>query len=63
MEELITRFAHIAEQIFPQLDNKSLANCREVAKSWQKFIDDRYGNSGNGILNHEGGVESKLNGF
>ena len=33
------RFLHISEQIFEQLDNKSLANCREVAKSWQECID------------------------
>ena len=58
MEELITRFAHIAEQIFQQLDDKSLTNCREVAKSWQKFIDDRYGNSGKGVLNCEGTQDS-----
>ena len=41
MEELIARFPQIAEQIFEQLDNKSLTNCREVAKSWQEFVDDR----------------------
>ena len=41
MEELIARFSHIAKQIFEQLDNKSLTNCREVAKSWKKFIDER----------------------
>ena len=33
------RFLHISEQIFEQLDNKSLAHCREVAKSWQECID------------------------
>ena len=35
------RFSHITEQILEQLDNKSLTNCREVAKYWQKVIDDR----------------------
>ena len=40
MEELIARFPHIAEQIFQQLNNKSLTNCQEVSKSWLKFIDD-----------------------
>ena len=39
MEDFIFRFPHIAEKIFEQLDNKSLANCREVTKSWQNFID------------------------
>ena len=41
MDCLIARFPHIAEQIFCQLDNKSLTKCREVTKSWQKFIDDK----------------------
>ena len=41
MEDLITRFQHISEQIFEQLDNKSLTNCREVSKSCQSFIDDK----------------------
>ena len=35
------RFSHIAEQIFAHLDNKSLSNCREIAKSWQECIDGR----------------------
>ena len=39
--DLIERFSHIAEQIFEHLDNKSLANCRGVAKTWQEFIDNR----------------------
>ena len=40
MEDFILRFPHIAEKIFEQLDDKSLTNCREVTKPWQKFIDD-----------------------
>ena len=35
------RFSLIGDQIFQQMDKKSLANCREVAKSWQKSIDNR----------------------
>ena len=35
------RFPHIAEQIFKQLDEKSLKNSREVAKLWQECIDER----------------------
>ena len=35
------RFAHISDQIFVHLDNKSLTNCREVSKAWQECIDDR----------------------
>ena len=41
MEVIISRFLHIAEQIFEQLDDKSLKNCREVAKSWHRSIDHR----------------------
>jgi hypothetical protein len=30
--------AHIAENIFDQLDGKTLANCEEVSPVWRKFI-------------------------
>ena len=41
MEDLFHVFPHIAEQIFQNLDNKSLTNCREVSQSWKQLIDDR----------------------
>ena len=41
MDIFCTRFLHIAENIFDQLDDKSLSNCREVAKQWQKCIDKK----------------------
>ena len=47
MEELLNplafkqKFCHITEQIFEQLDIKSISNCREVSKSWRKCIDDK----------------------
>ena len=41
MDNLILRFPHVVEQIFEQLDDKSLVKCREVEKSWKKFIDER----------------------
>ena len=41
MEELILIFPHIAQKIFENLGNESLALCREVAISWQDFIDDK----------------------
>ena len=41
MEVFITRISHIAENIFEQLDNNSLKNCREVTKLWQKYIDSK----------------------
>ena len=34
-------FPHITEQIFEKMNDKSLKNCREVAKSWQISIDNR----------------------
>jgi len=41
MTEIIERYPHVAEQIFKELDNKSLSKCREVAKSWKDLIDRR----------------------
>ena len=41
MEDLFIRFPHIAQQIFENLDNKSLTNCREVTRSWKQFIDNK----------------------
>ena len=35
------RFPHLAEQIFEELDNKSLTNSRVVGASWHNFIDAR----------------------
>ena len=35
------RFQHIPEQFFEELDFKSLANARLVARSWKQFIDAR----------------------
>jgi hypothetical protein len=32
--------AHIAENIFDQLDGKTLANCESVCESWQQFISN-----------------------
>ena len=41
MDNLILRFPQVVEQIFEQLDDKSLVECRKVEKLWQKFIDER----------------------
>ena len=41
MDVFIARIVHVAEQIFDQLDNESINNCREVAKSWKKCIDNK----------------------
>ena len=39
MEEVILRFPHLSENIFSSLDNKSLADCKEVSKSWYFYLD------------------------
>ena len=38
---VIVRFPGIAERIFNQLENSSIANCRKVDESWRNFIDDQ----------------------
>ena len=35
MDEIILRFPHLAEQIFSELDNKSVAKCRDTNRLWQ----------------------------
>ena len=40
MEVVLLRFPHIGYQIFEQLDNPFFTICREVSKSWEKFIDN-----------------------
>ena len=39
MEEAFLRFPHLSENIFESLDNKSLADCKEVSKSWYFYLD------------------------
>ena len=41
MEEVNLRFQHISEQIFGCLDNESFANCQEVCRSWNNFLDGK----------------------
>ena len=40
MEDLNLRFPHISWQIFANLSNKDLAQCREVSTSFCDFIDN-----------------------
>ena len=39
MDELMLRFPHLMEQVLQKLDDKGLLKSREVARSWQEFID------------------------
>ena len=41
MDVLITRFPHISQQIFEQLDKKTLGKSREVKKSWKEYVDEK----------------------
>ena len=39
MEEVFSRFPHLAESLFEKLDNQNLSKCLEVGQSWKFFID------------------------
>ena len=41
MEEVLSRFPVLAQDVFKQLDDKSLANYREVNKIWCNFLDNK----------------------
>jgi hypothetical protein len=41
IEEIFARFPHLGEAIFVRLDDRSLASCREVNKTWQEFVDSQ----------------------
>jgi len=38
MEEVLSRFPYIGEEIFVSLDKKSLENCKKVCRTWKNFI-------------------------
>ena len=40
MEEIFLRFPHLADGIFEKLNDKTLANCKIVSRSWKAPIDD-----------------------
>ena len=40
MEQIFLRFPHLAEGIFEKLNNKTLAKCKVVSRSWKTSIDD-----------------------
>ena len=40
MDKFFLRFPHLPEQFMEELDFKSIANARLVAKSRKQFIDD-----------------------
>ena len=36
---MLWRFPHIGQEIFQQLNDQSLSECREISQSWQEFIN------------------------
>ena len=40
MEEVLSRFQHIGEEIFESLDEESLEICKNVCRTWKNFIAD-----------------------
>ena len=40
MEEFLERFPEVGEEIFKQLNNQSLAKCKEVSRSQFKFLEE-----------------------
>ena len=40
MKEIISRFPHIAEQIFEELDSNFFIQCKVVSPSWKNFIEE-----------------------
>jgi ankyrin repeat protein len=40
MEEVISRFPHIAEQIFEELDNYHFTQCKVISQSWKNLMEE-----------------------
>ena len=41
LDEMMLRFPHIVQDVFKELDNKSLTNCRDVSRASCDFIDNK----------------------
>ena len=40
MEEVISRFPHIAQQIFEELDNYHFTQCKIITQLWKNFMEE-----------------------
>ena len=40
MEEVVSRFPHIAEQIFEELDSDYFIQCKIISQSWKNFMEE-----------------------
>ena len=41
IDTMLSRFPAVAEDIFKELDSKSMVKCRKVSVPWQTFIDNK----------------------
>ena len=39
MEEFFSRFPHLSDKIFANIDHASIEECRLVSKSWKSYLD------------------------
>ena len=61
LDEIMLRFPHIVQDVFKELDNKSLTNCRNVSRACCDFIDDEKFNWVRKIQNYVSTLESGIN--
>ena len=40
MDQLLSKFPHIAEDVFENLDDESLVRCKEAGRSLSSFMDE-----------------------
>ena len=41
MDVMILKFPLIAENVFKELDNKTMTNCKQVSRFWNVFLDEK----------------------
>ena len=41
IDKMMLKFSHLAQDIFKNLDNISIAKCRKISKNWRNFIDNQ----------------------
>ena len=41
MEVIFSRFSHLTEQIFNNLDNVCLTSCTQVSRQWQNYLENK----------------------
>ena len=41
MEEIISRFSHLSENVFSKLDDENIAKCKKVARPWSSYLEEQ----------------------